>query len=289
MTNADILVKLETTTFEDKVRSFIEHKGKTGAGYSWLNQAVSAVRLFCIANRINLNFPWLYAKIPKPDTAGNQKLDFDQDKPYTAQQINAIIKVAGKENLRPVCSIICMAQGSCRVGALPTLRLEPKYMQLVEKYNLYALQAYPETTAAYWVILPPQASPIIESYRGKREKGPLFVNKFDGKEPTTKASLVSEIWRLAIRAKVRKKNKDGDTLTRHDNMLDHGFRKWHSTQLEKAKLTDDHISRLRGHKKGLKGIYQLPNPLEIIEITDFMQAVPLLELEALQGLVKAKA
>jgi hypothetical protein len=62
-------------------------------------------------------------------------------------------------------------------------------------------------------------------------------------------------------------------------MLDHGLRKFHSTTLEKAGLRDDHISRLRGSKKGLKGVYQLPTPKEVIDLTGFMQAIPLLEPE----------
>lgn len=279
-TTSATLAKLGPSAIEDKVKDYIDQKVQGGAGYSYLNQAVSAIRLFCLANRINVNKDWLYAQIPKPDSAGQDKKNFDDDQPYSKDQINAMLEAA-KGNIRGLSAITVMATGGPRIGALPSMRAEPAYCQMVEKHNVLAIQAYPKTTAAYWVLLPPKASHIILKYKGARSKGPLFTNKFDDNEPANKKSLQTEIWKIAIKAKVRKANRGGDTLRRHDNMLNHAFRKYHSTTLEKAGLRDDPISRLRGNKKGLKGVYQLPSPLETIEITGFMQAVPFLELEAL--------
>ena len=273
---SDALTKLEPRAFEDLVYSYIDEKSKAGAKHSFLNQAVSAVRFFCLQNRINLNFPWLYAQIPKPTEADEQ-----EDQPYTQAQIDAMIKTAGKDNLRPQVSIAIMAKGGARIGALPTMRIEPDYFQLVEKYNVLAIQAYPKTRSAYWVLLPPKASALILKYKAKRTKGQLFISKHEGADEIKDGALISEIWRLAVKAKVRKVNKD--RRQRHKNMLDHAFRKHHSTTLERAGLRDDHVARLRGNKKGLKGIYQLPTPLEIIELTGFMGACPMLEPEQLSS------
>jgi integrase len=172
-----------------------------------------------------------------------------------------------------------MAKGGPRIGALPTLRLEPEYFQAIESYpGLLAIMAYPKSTANYWIILPPKASKLVLEYKGKRDKGPLFVQEHDAKAPLRYKGLVRAVERAAIEAGVRKVHK-GDHLKRHKVMLDHGLRKFHSTTLEKAGLRDDHISRLRGSKKGLKGVYQLPTPKEVIDLTGFMQAIPLLEPE----------
>jgi len=177
-------------------------------------------------------------------------------------------------------AITIMAMGGARIGALPTLRIEQDYFQLVEPYKVLAIMAYPFSLANYWIILPPKASELVIAYKGKRIDGPLFMQEIDKTEPLRYKGLIHAVERAAIGAGVRKVHK-GDKLKRHKVMLDHGLRKYHSTTLEKAGIRDDWIARLRGNKKGLKGVYQLPTPKEIIELTGFMQAVPMLEPEQL--------
>lgn len=277
--NADQFEIMGANDFENLIKDYIDSKARQNKSYSYLNQAVSAFRAFAVANRIRIDHDWIYSKVPKPDKAGTPDRQKEQDNPYTNGQINAVIK-ACKYDPRPLTSIAIMALGGARIGALPDIRIED--IQLVEKYGLYAIKGYAMTTAAYWIILPPFVNSILQAYIGKRDKGFLFYTKHESDPKkhlyprASRGGLISEIWRLSLKAKVRAKNDNGDTMTRHRNMLDHGFRKWHSTALEKAGLRDDHIARLRGNKKGLKGIYQLPTPQEVIELTGYMQAVPLL-------------
>lgn len=271
--NPDQFLTMDKRVFEDKVHMYIKDRNSQGKGYSFLNQAVSAVRTFCIANRIDLNYPWLYSKIPKPEA---QEQEQEQDKPYSPEQRLALFKLAAeKENYRGFISMGIMYTGGPRIGALVKLRIEQ--MKYVEEYDLYALLGYPESKRyRYWIITAPWMKPYIDKYKGERKEGRLFVSHRDG-EPVTKSALVKEVWNLLVEAGIRKPNKDGDTATRHETMLDHGFRKAHSTELENAGLTDDHIGRLRGSKKGLKGIYQLPTPKEIIETTGYMKAATILK------------
>ncbi len=268
--DTDRLTSLEPRAFEDMIKAYIDSRANT-VKFSYLNQAVSALRRFCLANRINLNFDWIYSQIPKAEA---QQIE---DIPYTKDQILAMVN---KASLPAKISILIMATGGPRIGALPTLRIDPAFMVWIEKYSLYCLQAYPKTTANYWIVLPPKISDIVKAYKGNRTKGPLLVQIDDKAEPLKYKGIINGIARAAIEAKVRKVHK-GNHLQRHNVMLDHGLRKFHSTMLEKAGLRDDHIARLRGNKKGLKGIYQLPNPLEIIELTNFMSAVPLLDFNPL--------
>lgn len=272
--NADQLAGLQKRVFEDQIAGYIDSRVKMGKGYSFLLQAVSAIRYFCLSNRIDLNFPWIFNRIPKPEASDEQAF---QDKPYSSSQLEAVFKTALKaKKQRAICSMGIMLTGGARIGALSTIRIEN--IQYVEKYDLYAILGYPASKRfRYWIITTPQVKKAIDAYKGKRSSGALFISEVDG-APVKTAALLKEIWQLTIKSGVRKVNANGDTTTRHKNMLDHGFRKSHSTILEKAALRDDHISRLRGSHKGLKGVYQLPSPLEICELTEYHKAIPMLSL-----------
>lgn len=281
--NADRLTELPKKELEQKVHAFIRSKSESGKGYSYLNQAVSAVRRFSIANQLGLDYDWMYSKIPKPEVNEDQT-EKEQDKPYSQEQLDAVFALAIKEQRwRAVCSMGFMYTGGPRIGALAGIRCEDRYFQYIEKYDLYAIMGYPESLKyRYWIITAPWLKSFIEMYKGDRKEGRFFLNHVNN-EPVTKSALVDEIWDLLIRAGIRTPNENGDTKGRHNTMQNHGFRKAHSTALEIAGLRDDHISRLRGSKKGLKGKYQLPTPLEIIETTEYTKAVPRLQIGSLKA------
>lgn len=275
VTNTDVFLSMDARVFEDKVHMYIKSRAQGGKKYSFLNQAVSAVRLFCIANRITLNFPWLYAKIPKPE-ASEDETEVKQDRPYNSKELADLFKLAfERKNIRAINSMGFMYTGGPRVGALAGIRIEN--LQYVEKYDLYAILGYAQSKRfRYWIITAPWLKPFIDEYKGNRTEGKFFISHVNN-EPVTKSALVKEVWQLLVDAGVRKLNENGDTTSRHDTMLDHGFRKAHSTACEVSGMKDDHISRLRGSRKGLKGVYQLPTPLEIIESTNYMEAVKRLQ------------
>jgi hypothetical protein len=274
--NTDQFLTMDKRVFEDKVHMYIRDRHQQGKGHSFLNQAVSAMRLFCIANRIDLNFTWLYSKIPKPE-ASEDETEIRQDEPYSKEQLAKLFDLATeKKNLRAICSMGIMFTGGPRIGALPRIRIEN--LAYVEKYDLYAMRGYPESKKfRYWILTAPWLKPYIDQYKGERKDGRLFISHIND-EPVKKGALVKEIWRLLIESGIRKPNKDGDTSTRHETMLDHGFRKAFSTACEAAGLNDNSIAHLRGMKDRLAKIYQLPNPIEVIESTNYMQAVPRLEI-----------
>lgn len=277
--NADRLAELPKKELEQKVHAFIRSKGESGKGYSYLNQAVSAVRRFSLANQLGLDYDWLYSKIPKPEVTEDQTQK-EQDLPYSQSQLDAVFGLAIKEgNWRAVCSMGMMYTGGARIGALSGLHLEPKYFQYVDKYDVYAIMGYPESAKhRYWIITAPWLKPFIDLYKNDRDAGKFFVSHTDG-EPIKNSALIREVWRLMISSKVR--IPKGSNLERHTNMLNHGFRKAHSTALEIAGIHDDHIARLRGRKDRLAKTYQLPTPTEIIESTDYMKAVSRLQIGTL--------
>jgi hypothetical protein len=270
--SADVLIDSEKRKFEDLVHEFIRAKIKAGKSYTWLNQAVSAIRIFCISNRIDLNFTWLYSKIPKPEVTAEDGEDTPEEKPYSMEQIGTMLDLAIRQKKwRAVVTIFIMFTGGARIGALPKIDIE-RDLHYVEKYDLYAIMAYPKSKARYWIITSPQAKPFIDRVKGKRTTGRLFVSYLDG-SAVTEDALIMEIWRLLIAAEIRTSNGKEKTK-RHETKLDHGFRKTHSTVCESAGLTDQQIAHLRGKKDRLAKIYQIPPPLEVIENNNYMNAVP---------------
>jgi len=275
VTHADVFTTMPPTEFEDKVKAYIDTQVKNGKGYSFLNQTVSAVKFFCTANRINLNFAWLFNKVPKPDTSSTQGATVAEAKPYNKGQIELMHRALNKtEKDKAVKDRIklemgIMYSGGARIGALNGLLIEKSLY--IEKYDLVATQAYPNTQAAYWIILTPTVSKIFLKVIGKRRAGFVLTNSRnqDG-DPLSYTTIKYDILEMLHLSGIKEKGKDNGI------MMDHGFRKFHSTQLEKAGLSDDHISRLRGSKKGLKGVYQLPTALETIELTGYEKAIPFL-------------
>lgn len=274
--SADVLIDTDKKKFEDLVHEFIKSKVRAGKKYSWLTQAVSAIRIFCIANRLDLNYAWINSKIPKPEFNADDSAP--EEKPYSLQQISQLVSLAlTYKQLRAVVAIFVMYTGGARVGALPAVDIE-RDLRYVDKYDLYAIRAYPKSKAEYWIITSPQAKEYIDRLKGKRTKGRLFVSYLDG-SGVEKEAIRQEIWDLLVKAGIRKPNAKADRYARHEIKLDHGFRKTHSTVCEKAGLTDQQIAHLRGKKDTLAKIYQLPPPQEVIENNSYMKAVPHLVIE----------
>lgn len=276
ITHADAFLTFPKTEFEDKVKMYIDKKVADGKGYSFLNQTVSAVRLFCIANRIDLNFIWLFAKVPKPDTASTEGTAYYKDeKPYNKGQIELLNRAANKDKKRKdrlKLEMGIMYSGGARLGALPTLRIE--YSVYVEKYDLIATKAYPQTKAEYWIVLTPTVSKLFFKVIGKEKKGFVLTNSrnTDGDQLSAQ-TIKGDMLDLTIAAGIRQKHQASEIK------LDHGFRKFHSTACEKAGLRDQQIAHLRGTKERLAKIYQLPPPIEVIENNNYAQAIPFLTVD----------
>lgn len=265
--NCDRIVEIEVKKLEDLIKDFVRSLVATGKGYSSQNQHVSALKMFFVSNRVNLNFSWIFMALKKDNPEDKVK-----DRPHRKPEIARLLK---KADLRGKVELGIMFAGGARVGALPGIKIP--HLHYVDEYNLYAIDAYPnDKEANYWILVTPQVSAWIKELVGNRKEGFLLRSKNDNKSGITRDAIVYEVFQLTLAAGLREPGKDTE---RQDVMLCHGLRKFFRTTLETSKIKDEHAERLLGHIAKLKRIYSKPTPLEVVETTEYQKAIPNLTID----------
>lgn len=266
--NCDRIVAMEVKPLEDKVKEFLSYLINTGKGYSAQSQHISALQKFFVCNRVNLNFDWIrmfMKKDPEKDKAG--------DRPYRKQEIARMLK---KSDLRAKIEMGIMFAGGARIGALPLIRLKDLYW--LEAPGIYAIDAYPNTNANYWILLTPQVSAWIKDLLPKKNLPAdafLLTGRHDARKAISRSTIIYDIQQAAEGAGLRQ-GKDGD---RFDVMLNHGFRKFFRTALENSGVSDQWAERLIGHLADLKRRYSKPTPGEVFDNSGYAKAIPALTIE----------
>ena len=233
---------------EERIRHYLLEKSHTTA-----NKAFWALRHFYSANQIKLNWDDdLKDYVPA-------KKAVRQYRAYSKQEIEAMV-AHGK--LRERAAILAMASGGLRIAGLPTMAIENATW--VDKYKVYCFKIYPGTDDEYQAFFSPQASVFIKKLIGRRQSGPIFLSKFGDDYPANEGSLSQAIRRVA---------KNAGVYLPYQVQLDHGFRHYFRTALETSRIHDDFAERLMGHKKEkLKKVYSHPDPLELMEASEFYKA-----------------
>jgi integrase len=266
--NCDRIITFEIKALEDKVKEFLSYLINMGKGYSAQNQHLSALQIFFVCNRVNLNFSWIkmfMKKDPEKDKAG--------DRPYRKQEIARMLK---KSDLRARIEMGIMFAGGARIGALPLIRLAD--LHYLEAPGLYAIDAYPNSKENYWILLTPQVSAWIKEIFPKKAfpaDAYLLTGRQDKKKAVSRSTIIYDIQQAAEGAGLRQ-GKDGD---RFDVMLNHGFRKFFRTSLENSGITDQWAERLIGHLADLKRRYSKPTPAEVFENSQYAKAIPALTID----------
>lgn len=233
---------------EERIRQYLPQKSHTVA-----NKVFWALRHFYSANQVRLNWDDdLKDYIPAKEAVMN----------YRARTKAEIEAMLSKAPLREQVAVLIMSTGGIRVGGLPTMLIENGVW--IEKYNVYCFLIYPKTDDEYQALFTPQASALIKKYIGRRKSGPLFLSKFGGDYPAGEDTLSQAVRRVA---------KEAGAYFPYEVQLDHGFRHFFRTALETSRVHDDFAERLMGHKKEkLKKVYSHPDPLELMEASEYYKA-----------------
>lgn len=251
----DDLLKGTIDEIEERIRQFLPKKSHTTA-----NKTFWALRHFYTANKIRLNWDedlndYVPSKTPKINY-----------RPRTKEEIEILLH-HGK--LREQVAILAMATGGVRVAGLSSMLIENGIW--IDKYKLYCFLIYPRTDDEYQALFSPQASLFIKKYIGKRTTGSLFTSKFDSSYPVDEDGIAQSIRRLS---------KATNVYFPYEVQVDHGFRKFFRTVLETSKIHDDFAERLMGHKKEkLKKVYSHPDPLELLEASEYYKAFDKLDFK----------
>lgn len=247
---------LEGTTIEleERIRNYLPTKK-----HSMANKTYWALRKFYGANKIILDWDDLLDYIPKKKKVYNYRA-------RTKAEIESMLRIAKP---REQLAVLCMSSGGVRIAGLPTLLIENGTW--IDKYKLYCFLVYPGTDDEYQALFSPQTSTLMRKIIGKRVDGPVFLTKFGAGWAADEGTLEQAIRRLAKKAGV---------YFPYEVQVDHGFRHFFRTNLEISKIHDNFAERLMGHKKEkLKKTYSHPDPLELLEASEYYKAIPNLTFE----------
>ena len=214
-----------------------------------------------------------------------------KDRAYTTEEIQQLLTKAD-ERMRVV--ILLLASTGIRIGAIPDLKL--KHLTKIENFDLYQITVYENTKDEYYCFCSPECANAIDSYIAYRERcyekitpeSPLVREQFDRYNPdkarnprhlplNTLGFLIRE---LLIAAGIQTVEHLTETKTngrlRKEVKTSHGFRKFATTNMIRAKINPEAREMLLGHSIGLSDSYYRPDANEIL--TEYLKAVDLLTI-----------
>ncbi len=255
----------ETQKIEDKIVSYITFLKKQGLSHNTIKGRKSAIEFFYVANRINLNWKHISGYIPRPTQAR-------QDIAYSIEDIQKMLNVATSERDRFL--IYLLSSTGMRIGALTDLKygnVEPVEPEGYLGKHLYKIIVYKGHRSEYYTFTSFECAEALDSYIEYRKRmgenitdnSPLLRNPVNSnlahvKKPNKVKpvkTFVHPIYRITQKAGLR--IRTNDRQTQHKHMLDHAFRKFTISQMEKANMKYEAREYLTAHKtsRGLDNNY----------------------------------
>ena len=176
-----------------------------------------------------------------------------------------------------------------RIGAIPDLKL--KHLTKIEYFGLYQITVYENTKDEYYCFCSAECTKDIDSYIAYRERcyekitpeDPLVREQFDRNNPDKARNprhlplntLGFHIRELLIAAGIQTVEHLTETKTngrlKKEVMRSHGFRKFATTNMIRAKINPEGREMLLGHSIGLSDSYYRRDANEIL--TEYLKAV----------------
>jgi hypothetical protein len=181
-----------------------------------------------------------------------------------------------------------------RIGAIPYLKL--RHLTKIQNFSLYQITVYENTKDEYYCFCSPECASAIDSYLAYRERcyekispeSPLVREQFDRYNPDKArnprhlplSTLDFHIRELLIAAGIQTVEHLTETKTngrlRKEVKASHGFRKFATTNMIRAKVNPEAREMLLGHSIGLSDSYYQPDANEIL--IEYLKAVDLLTI-----------
>jgi len=220
-----------------------------------------------------------------------------KDRAYTTEEIQRLLT---KTDERTRVIVLLLASTGMRVGAVPDLKL--KHLTKIEQFDLgldlplYQITVYENTKDEYYCFCSPECASAIGSYIEYRARcyekispeSPLVREQFDRYNPDKARNprhlsldtLGFHIRELLIATGIQTVEHLTETKTtgrfRKEVMTSHGFRKFSTTNMIRAKVNPEAREMLLGHSIGLSNSYYRPDTNEIL--TEYLKAVDLLTI-----------
>lgn len=273
----DLFCKNNPRLIEQKIIDFILSLRSSGKSYSAIRNYIVPIKSFYKINDVILNDTKISKFLPEQKRSG-------RDRAYTYEEISKLLEMSD-ERMKVI--ILLLTSSGIRLGALPLLKL----------HNLEdtKLTVYENHREEYFSFITPECKQAIDSYLDMRSRygekladdSFLIREQFDIRDhfaaskskQITHKSIQWKLITLAERCGIRKREYAGDrkiSTIRHDVMIAHGFRKFFTTRLVKARVNPEVREMLLGHKIGLASCYYKPTEDEMF--AEYEKAIDLLTI-----------
>lgn len=245
---------------QDSIISYILKLEEEGYAHGTRQLALSAIKHFFNMNDVVIN----WSKVNK--FLGENKKTIE-DRGYTRDEVK---KILDKCDERKRVIILILASAGPRVGALVALRLR----NLEKRDNIYKITFYEGSKERYVSFCTPECAAAIDSYLQYRKNygekltpnSLLIRNQFDKKsevdvslaKPVHPNTIQIMIRELLFDTGLRDRPTEATAHQRKEVMAVHGFRKFFSTELNRATKNPLMVELLLGHDTGLQGVYNKP-------------------------------
>jgi integrase len=246
---------------------------------------LSAIMHFYYMNDVVLNKKKIAMYLGEP-------VKKQKDRAYATEEIHKLLEFCDE---RAKAIVLLLASTGIRIGAIPDLQLK-HLSKIADGYQLYKIIIYEGTNAEYFTFTTPEAAGAIDNYLGFRGRcgeklspdSPLFREQFDIndmfciKHPkkiklrSVCKILEEKLHRSGIMLSGRLVEGQKHGVKRNPVPRAHGFRKFATTNMIRAKLNPEAREMLLGHSIGLSNSYYRPDANEILQ--EYLKAVDLLTI-----------
>jgi integrase len=282
--NLSSLLKQDTKTLEQQIISYLVSMKEQQLSFSMLNNRLMGIKKCYQMNDLVLN----WVKISQYLGENTRKF---KDRAYTTEEIQTLLTKAD-ERMRVV--ILLLSSTGMRIGGAIDLKL--RHLTKIEKYGLYQIVVYENTTSEYYTFCSPECAIAIDSYLAYRSRcyekinpeSPLIREQFNRNNPDSSRNprhlplnTLSHILRdLLIASGIHEVEHLTETKTngriKKQVARAHGFRKFATTNMIRAKLNPEAREMLLGHSIQLGDSYYRPLSNELLE--EYLRAVDLLTI-----------
>lgn len=215
-----------------------------------------------------------------------------KDRAYSTEEIHKLLDFSDE---RSKALILLLASTGLRIGAVADLQL--RHLKKISQYQLYHIIVYEGTREEYFTFTTPEASTAIDIYLDYRKRygeklndnSPLFREQFDVNDLLAikyhpKKMMTRGLTKLLVRQLNRSgvmpasKETEDTRRGKKRNVVArcHGFRKFTTTNMIRAKVNPEAREMLLGHSIGLNNAYYRPGEDEIL--SEYLKAVDLLTI-----------
>ena len=265
----DDFIKLENTTIEDLIESYVDHLNdrvkQNEVNPNSIVTLVHPLKNFLIFNRVgNMSDAWVRIKASFPQKKRSA------DVKYSEIELQKMYNIADFREK----AVLGLLMSGMRRGGIHSLRLRD--IKPIEDWA--AVRVYADTIEEYYAFVTPQGYRDIQAYLDFRKRNgenitqdsPLirrnfqpecageWIDEHDVKHSVEPIHTVSGTAEIIIHL-VRKAGISGNshnTKTRHKTMTCHGFRKYFNTVCKTSGMDSERVEMLMGHaNSSLSGHY----------------------------------